>query len=226
MCGLLPTSETPQGKCVCKGRVSIPLRTGEGCRHIKTAMDLRKRYSWALVVCTSISCSSLRAEMQCEQEWRCPHPPKDPPLSSCVRSLSLLRRRAVLKIYCTCCLKLHPSSVHPPIHLKPLGPHHGDTVAPEHSAWFKLLAAKRGWHPLRCWGRGKTSSGYPSSPKKHLACEESRGTQHCTSQSCHILLVPGQPFLTGITAISCSVCVSLLTGALKLGVQSPKARKM
>lgn len=74
--------------------------------------------------------------------------PKIPPLSSCVRSLSLLRRRAIPRICCIHCWKLHPSSAQPPIHLKPLAPHHGDTVAPEHSAWFELLQPNGGWHPL------------------------------------------------------------------------------
>lgn len=39
MCGLLPTSEIAQGIC---GGVSVPLGTGEGCRHIKIAMDPHK----------------------------------------------------------------------------------------------------------------------------------------------------------------------------------------
>lgn len=153
-------------------------------------------------------------------------PPKDPPrLSSCVRSLSLLRRRAVLRICCIHCWKLHPSSAQPPIHLKPLGPHHGDTVAPEHSAWLELLAAKPGMAPTGPEEGKKALLVILSPPKTTWHVRRAKYTQHCTSQSCHILLVPGQPFLTGIPAISCSVCLSLLTGALKLGVQSPKARK-
>lgn len=105
------------------------------------------------------------------------------PFSSCVRSLSLLRRRAVLRIYCTHCWKLHPSSAQPPIHLKPLGPHHGDTVAPEHSAWCKLLAAKWGMAPTGAEEGEKCPSGHAGSPKKHLVCEESRGTHSIVPHS-------------------------------------------
>lgn len=113
---------------------------------------------------------------------QCPHPPKDPPLSSCVGSLSLLRRRAILRIYCTHGWKPCPSSAQPPIHLKPLGPHQGDTVAPEHlgsSYWHP----NEGGHPLVLRKGGKKTTSYPGSPRKHLVCEESRGTHSIVPHS-------------------------------------------
>lgn len=168
-------------------------------------------------MCTSVPCSSLRTEVQCEQERRCQcsHPPESPPLS-CARSLSLLRRRAMLRISCTHCWKLCPSVAQPPIHLKPPGPRRADTVASEHSAWFKLLATKWGMAPTGPEEGYKAPLVILALPKNTwLVRGKQRYTQHCTPQSCHVLLMPGQPFLTGIPAISCYVWVSLLTASTK-----------
>lgn len=106
---------------------------------------------------------------------------RSPSLSSCVRSLSLLRRRIdpILRIYWTHSWKLCPSSAQPPINLELLAPHHGETGAPEHSAWFKLL---RGLHPL-VLRKGKKHLVILDFPKKHQACEESRGTRSIVHHS-------------------------------------------
>lgn len=84
-----------------KGGVSAPLGTGEGCRHMKTAKDLHK------VMGISSGSAGAFSELRCSVSSQ-----RSPSLSSCVRSLSLLRRRidSIPRIYCTHCCKLCPSS--------------------------------------------------------------------------------------------------------------------